>query len=541
MPVIATNEKAGGAFENAAEEILNGLLCHYEPPASTKAQKNAADLVRNGDASEILYKEQPNKLTPRKVKKGDASVAPQTEEGRVEEEVTEETPEEREPEEANETQKESKGVKWRDEESKKKAEEENEKVEASAFAKACVCIDLSFLGKKDDSEGLEDVQDEHSVVKEPDLNATPKSVLRNSGDTPKVLYDDEGNPLNDTGLVKASPFFRMGQSPISNARATPKHFDGRPDVYEPTEYNKSESKLRMQRKSTPRPDRKAMMDELQENFVERLAKLPTRTSPTSPMAIETGAEPVVAKSPATPTTPKSPRHFDGRIGDKRSAYGPVVAELVKTLSARKLNPKGPYVSPRAAVAAKSPGARSDISDMTQTVFMNFPPDAPDADDAREASADLNTNKPLYVGTRLVSAPETPKDETKSAPVIITNLPISDNRDPTPRKMKREEQEQSIKEQQFLPPTPNRTVALEEIKEVVPAGIVKKQIQATENPTEEEIPVESENTAPQEEKTKETKKSKKKKGIFSGIKKSFKNIKNVVNDIDEQRVALPKKK
>lgn len=46
--VMPTDYKDGFSLETAVEEILNGLLCHYEPPSSAKAQKRAAgELLAN--------------------------------------------------------------------------------------------------------------------------------------------------------------------------------------------------------------------------------------------------------------------------------------------------------------------------------------------------------------------------------------------------------------------------------------------------------------------------------------------------------------
>lgn len=543
MPVVAAdymNQKAGGAFENAAEEILNGLFCHYEPPASTKAQKNAADKVRSGDPTEILYQEQQNKLVAKKFKKEKQETEDERSDGEEEGEETEETQEEREAEEPETPKKDAKGVKWRDEESKKKSQEEAEKSGlATAFLRAqtqCGTMvgDWGVCGsnEKDIPQGLEDVQDEMSVVRQPETpgTLTPKSVLKNSGETPKVLYDDEGNPMNakrspSGSVVRNSPFFRS-QSPISALRASPKHFDGRPDVYEPNDYNKSPSNFRMNRKSTPRPDKNAQDNEKekdeQEEFVERLAKLPTRTSPR-----------VGRVRPSQLNSSKAPRHFDGRVGGGKAAYGSVVDELVKKFQAQKFAQYNP---------AKSPSARSEFSDITMN---DVPDDNRGPSDAEQQQAD--GNKPQYVGTRLVKAPEAPKSPakkwTKAKPIIVTNVPhIDRNRDPTPRKMRPEDGRQSIQDR-ILPPTPRKVETAkqeEELREIKNTGIVKKQLQESNPSPPAPVPVEESNGDEPNENTQPNKqKSSKKKGLLSGMKKTLKKVKNVVNDIDESRVAVPK--
>jgi len=265
MPVIAPssyeNQKAGGALENAAEEILNGIFCHYEPPTSTKAQKTAAIAVRK-NPTKFLYDEQPTKpllkkkavSTPNSVDHYETGSEYDTETdiGEYEDEdpqeetlfkVKPETPSKR-------------GIKWRDEESKR-IEEEKEQAKATSSWSQCMTLPC-FTDGQDLPGTLEDIQDENEVPQEPTPvgAATPtKSALKKSDDgVMKVLYDDQGNP-NTTprspGSIRNHSFFRnVTNSPKAQA------YSPRAQFYEPKDYNKPSTpkatEFKMPRQYTPR-------------------------------------------------------------------------------------------------------------------------------------------------------------------------------------------------------------------------------------------------------------------------------------------------
>jgi len=266
MPVIAPpsyeNMKAGGALENAAEEILNGIFCHYEPPTSTKAQKTAARAVHEYP-TKFLYEEQNTKPVLRKKKIGtpssqvsefesEADYETETEAGDYDDETT--IGEELEGTEKFEPGTPGKGgIKWRDEESKRVEETKANATKASSWSQyitlPCFTVDI-----KDDviPDSLEDIQDENDAPREPTPKAVPtstRSALKRRDDAMKVLYDDEGNP-NTTpkspGSIRGHAFFRN----VTNSPRTP-------GMYEPKDYNKPSTPkakpFQMHRDYTPRP------------------------------------------------------------------------------------------------------------------------------------------------------------------------------------------------------------------------------------------------------------------------------------------------
>eukprot|EP00980_Cylindrotheca_fusiformis_P012688 scaffold3103_cov136-Cylindrotheca_fusiformis.AAC.26 len=439
MPVLPSpspfyeNEKAGGTFENAAEEILNGLFCHYEPPTSTKAQKNAADKVRK-DPVKFLYDEQPRRPILRHkrrssmgsqstassyyvnknndneaVSEADESEYYETED---EEELDMAAEDEDEEEEEESIRKVGKGVKWRDEESKKLEEETKQKGKKSSF-----CISIPFLGigtSQDAPKGLTDNYDENSVVRNPDTpGATPtKSALKKSNDM-KVLYDDEGNPTStprSPGSINSHPFFR-------NVTNSP-----RVGMYEPKDYSRPLTPTSYARKmpthSTPRAP------ELEK--IEQLAKLgrprqPTPASPSagawapmSPMGVPVSPmrapmSPMRPDAKAKSYVPKSPRSYMmpmSKYVSPKSKQQPQTTDwegLVETnvpqLAVRdivqQLNKSGFIPGRRfrkGFMPNKSSGTRSEYSDITMTPAYRR------GDDNRESST-------AFVGTRrMVTAP-----------------------------------------------------------------------------------------------------------------------------------------
>ncbi|KAL3935787.1 MAG: hypothetical protein SGBAC_008762 [Bacillariaceae sp.] len=313
MPVIAPpsyneNKRAGSALENAAEEILNGIFCHYEPPTSTKAQKNASQAVRK-NPSKFLYDEQPTKLMPRrKVAKAvnnksakaatanptiiaptsdhesnasyyesetdgedfneddEASIADDDEDYDDLDDDDEESVQKvgKKSRKKGGIKKESastsskRGIKWRDQESKRIEEEKVKLKEASRWSQCMALPCFTADGNDLLPDTLEDIQQENEPPQEPTPTAaaTPtKSALKKSDDgVMKVLYDDQGNP-NTTprspGTIQGHSFFRNVTNSPRNARG-----GGGGGVYEPADYSKPSTPkgaaFRMPRDFTPR-------------------------------------------------------------------------------------------------------------------------------------------------------------------------------------------------------------------------------------------------------------------------------------------------
>eukprot|EP00526_Cylindrotheca_closterium_P004611 CAMPEP_0113606914 /NCGR_PEP_ID=MMETSP0017_2-20120614/3108_1 /TAXON_ID=2856 /ORGANISM="Cylindrotheca closterium" /LENGTH=767 /DNA_ID=CAMNT_0000515489 /DNA_START=140 /DNA_END=2443 /DNA_ORIENTATION=+ /assembly_acc=CAM_ASM_000147 len=314
MPVIAPPtyepKKAGGALENAAEEILNGIFCHYEPPTSTTAQKQAAKAIRN-NPTKFLYEEQPIKLTPRKKVKtvttpssdfesagseyyeSETDAGDYDEEASIAEEEADDLEEEQESVLKVETSSSKRGIKWRDEESKRR---EEEKATATVAGKWSQCMTLPCFGLDgNDIPGtLEDIHDENEVPQEPTpmAGATPtKSALKKRDDgVMKVLYDDQGNP-NTTprspGSIKNHSFFRnVTNSPRAGAAG---------GMYEPMDYSKP---------STPR----ATAFKMPRDFTPRAPRgppaPPSNVGAPSPVAAEMASTP----APPSPAPPSPARH-----------------------------------------------------------------------------------------------------------------------------------------------------------------------------------------------------------------------------------------
>jgi hypothetical protein len=584
MPVIASpfyeNEKAGGALENAAEEILNGIFCHYEPPTSTKAQKNAADAVRK-DPTKFLYDEQPTKPALR-VKKGTrASFGSTT---HYQDQVEYEAVDQREDEstisetpmdvETPMTNKEGKGVKWRDEESKKI------EVTKTPETKSGFCISIPFCGigttGEEGPKGLTDTHDEHSVVKRPDTPGaqTPtKSVLKKTNDM-KVLYDDEGNPLStprSPGSIQSHPFFR-------NVTNSP-----RGTVYEPVDYsNPSTPKsktFKMPRNDTPRPDRDGSETTNDENNEVRLAKIgssphspnaawaPVPMSPMSPMRTDAKAKSYIPKSPKSymAASPRSSqlRNFDA--GCESDGFKPDVMDIVQKLNKSGFIPGRRY---RPGFSPKSPSARSDYSDLTMSVVQHHGYET--KNDSRLSSGGKE-NKRSFVVTRRVAAPaplvlsspaeveQAPASRPSVDPVEMSRVEMS--RDPPPRQLKIRELEDALRTRAALPPTPRRKEpVVTSAADVAPAVVdtstnysVRQQVSAAERSmrvTEKKPSVKEEKKLEPQRKKSETSqrrehretnhrargKQNEKKGFMKGIKKSFGKLKAVVNDIDEQRLG-----
>lgn len=574
MPVVASspfyeNEKAGGALENAAEEILNGIFCHYEPPTSTKAQKNAADAVRK-DPTKFLYDEQPTKPVLKYKKKrrssfGSAYSYPsEAEEEDEDYETDHEEDAESVEEEEMSTQKIGKGVKWRDEESKKKIEETEK---TTGKSKSSFCISIPFLGigtpaEDDATKGLVDTHDENSVVRVPDTPGaqTPtKSVLKKTNDM-KVLYDDEGNPTStprSPGSIHSHPFFR-NVSPRNGG------------VYEPNDYNNPSSTAtpranrKMPLNATPRPDRDGLVEEHGEEQVERLAKI-GRGGPNSP-----GGSSAWAPAPMAPMRPdakaktyvpkKSPRTYmmapsplrsatrqatpvdDWDAGVESNVPAPAVMDIVQKLNKSGFVPGQRYR--KSFHPTKSPGARSDYSDLTMSVVQH---------NHRGFG-----EKTSFVGTRRVAAP-TPLDLSSPAPGgggITTDHHHSQQhvdmttRDPTPRQY-RDPEVGGVLRNKTLPPTPRRKEEEAPQEPLVDTNSysVREQVSAAERTIQETQKIASSKQAhkkkePAQQRTSQQRGKeqrdpnavKEKKGFMKGIKKSFGKLKSVVNDIDEQRLG-----
>jgi hypothetical protein len=567
MPVVASkpyleNEKAGGAFENAAEEILNGIFCHYEPPASTKAQKNAADSVRS-NPTKFLYEEQPTKPILRMKKKGETPS--QQEEQQPKEETREDTTEapqeeaREEPEEEleipddPETPSKKRGIKWRDEESKRQEEEKNKQPAPSMLQNAAaLCVSIPILGcvgKQAEEEmpsTLADTLDAGSVAPEtPGATQTPTSgILKKRDSGMKVIYDDEGNPISTPkSPIHNHPFFK--NTPTAEAVAPGASFKV------------------SNRNPTPRFQR--------EEVVEALNKI-GRSAPQRQAA---SSSPHAPTSPATyvPTSPANYKTFG--LDDYQSDGEVSVKNIVQHLNKKGFSPR----TPRNFKSPSNETARSDLTELSEYQYKNRKSTTPKNNSDTRGSLNVSTvaapspssilKSPGGYSLRSVgSAPPTPRQKegdnqdnnneeaqkpnplTPRAMAIDTSIDVMApsepdmNRDPTPRQMSVKALTEHFGSNVSLPPTPRR-VRLEfpaEEQEQTAAPVEQKAASSTKPTTKTKTtkkPQEKENA--KKRSNSKAQKSEGKKGFFKGIKKSLKKAKAIVNEIDEGRVAQPSKK
>jgi hypothetical protein len=193
-------------LEDVAEEVLNGFFCHYEPPTSEEAQMKAAQQFRKNPraAFPLLRKRSKSILKPSRLLKS--------------------------------SRKHARSVTWRD---KPKPGDAMEEEVAGFMAPYC-----DFLGTSRDA-GLTDVQQAKPPVvksnKPPTINTNANNVTTTKStdpiekfrekkspkmnDPPKhVLYDDEGNPMNEDGTTVAD----ADEGQDENASPSPK--DETPDT-----------------------------------------------------------------------------------------------------------------------------------------------------------------------------------------------------------------------------------------------------------------------------------------------------------------------
>ena len=270
----ATMQEAQGGFslETAAEEVLNGLFCHYEPPTSEKAQKLAAHEVLKNPAKFGMPKQSKSILRPSRLYKKPKSHA--------------------------------RSVTWRDEAQK------SDKIEGQAIACANSC---DLFGKSTTGEGLADtlvpvpvpVPDENvqnhansmPQEQESNKNDTSTAPLKKIDDPPKkILYDDEGNPIHEDGTEPQDHSPRsLDRLEMSTSRDDP-FFVGRgegrgrygynddADFYEPENYDRPPSAHNFRRVRSP-PVRNATPrysndeDETESEFLERVGRRVRSHSP----------------------------------------------------------------------------------------------------------------------------------------------------------------------------------------------------------------------------------------------------------------------
>ena len=241
---------AGTPFENVAEEVLNGLFCHYEPPTSEYAQHKAATKAK-------MF---PEKYNFSQVKKTQ-SILRTSRLFRKRQAVVE--------------ARKKKAVTWRDEKSRIGIESTVE----SCAVRSCGFLGLSRAGDEGLADSLSptkahsDSKETKNPIPEPILKPIPTSREPLKDGLPKkVLYDDEGNPISDENSVVGDENKNPIQGTIPPAptgltqlRKMAK--DLGEDVYEPDDYDQPVSKKVLVRSGTPRhsaggDDKNALMRSL---------------------------------------------------------------------------------------------------------------------------------------------------------------------------------------------------------------------------------------------------------------------------------------
>jgi len=280
----------GVTLENVAEEVLNGFFCHYEPPTSETAQKKAAE-----EATKFPYKygfqgRKKSILRPSRLVR---QQKPQT----------------------------VRSVTWRDEQ--KKPDVIESKITSCA-------MDQCNLFGNSTGDGIADTltptpvtapikPSAKPVLKKKAAKGTKAAPFKPEGTPKKVLYDDEGNPIDEgsspqdenvppsSGQSRSggpssqshpyycTPFGRPGdETPLGEVQldSNPTMNDD-PGVYEPESYDRPPSanatayrRIRSPpiRNATPRYSREEEEDDLEKEheFLERVGRVPPRARSNSP-------------------------------------------------------------------------------------------------------------------------------------------------------------------------------------------------------------------------------------------------------------------
>lgn len=266
---------AGSPFENVAEEVLNGLFCHYEPPVSEYAQHKAA----------VNVKLNPRKYSFSQVKKVQSIL--RTSRLHRKKHVVEASK--------------KKGVTWRDERHRKGIE---------AHIEGCAADNCDFLGlSRKEGTGLADsispTQKATSVSKVPTRQPFPEPIIKHTPTSreplkdaapKKVLYDDEGNPINDDNS-SATPSLSPGDVPpaptgLSQLRQMAKQLDD--DIYEPEDYDNPHSSV------------------ASEDYNERHRAPPRHPTPRHARGREeyAGEDKITMARSQSPTPSMPPNHYD---------------------------------------------------------------------------------------------------------------------------------------------------------------------------------------------------------------------------------------
>jgi hypothetical protein len=237
---------AGTSFENVAEEFLNGLFCHYEPPTSEYSQHKAATKAKlNPEKYSFsqVKKTQSILRTSRLFRKKHAIRAKPVVEAPTKKAVT-----------------------WRDEKNRKGLEARVE----SCAVNSCGFLGLSATGEEGLADSMSPTQAKSAPSKEtkksipePILKPTPTSrEPLKEGPPKKVLYDDEGNPISeDNNIISdenhnpSDPAASQGTVPpaptgLSQLREMAQQLSD--DVYEPEDYDQPGNRKTPVRNSTPR-------------------------------------------------------------------------------------------------------------------------------------------------------------------------------------------------------------------------------------------------------------------------------------------------
>lgn len=223
----------GTPLENVAEEVLNGLFCHYEPPTSEFAQHKAATKAKlhpERYSFSQVKKTQSILRTSRLFRKKQAIV---------------EVPK-------------KKAVTWRDEKNRKGLEGRVE----SCAVNNCGFLGLSSTGGEGLADSMSPTMAKPGPSTKENKNHTPEPILKptptsreplKEGPPKKVLYDDEGNPISEDNSIV--PNENQGAVPaaptgLSQLRKMARQLGD--DVYEPDDYDQSENIRAPVRKATPR-------------------------------------------------------------------------------------------------------------------------------------------------------------------------------------------------------------------------------------------------------------------------------------------------
>jgi len=213
---------SGTPFENVAEEVLNGLFCHYEPPVSKHSQHKAAKEA----------KENPKKYTFSEVKKEEATQRTNRLHRRRQAYAADELSDPGTPAATP-----KKGVTWRD-------EKQTALKGLEGRVELCAVNHCDFFGFTRDGTGgggdlAENLSPSAAQVHEPKIaNETqkPPPIIKQTptlreplkdGSSKKTLYDDEGNPI---GNVDVNPPANVPPAPsgLSQLRQMAEALDEEP-------------------------------------------------------------------------------------------------------------------------------------------------------------------------------------------------------------------------------------------------------------------------------------------------------------------------